>query len=179
MLLFLDFDGVTHERPTTHTFVARFMPEQRGAEVAGLFSHRPLLWKLLREYLDLEVVFSTSWRERHDLKDLVSLSTQGGGEDLAHRFIDVLPVIEVRNAEDLPNLRYREIQQYLRESGRQAEPWIALDDDPALFPANCQNLILCDDGFSEKESNEVREKLARCASDAGDKPESEFPGDPA
>ena len=162
MILFLDFDGVLHPQLRPQDYLARF-PGLPGVQPPtagnGLFSRLPLLWRVLRDHPGIDVVFSTSWRERHDFRQLVEKATQGGGEDMAHRFVGVLPVIEIRSADDLPNIRYREILQYLREHGREAEAWLALDDDAALFPSGCPNLVLCEQGFSEKEGDALRERL--------------------
>lgn len=165
MILFLDFDGVLHPQLRPQDYLARF-PGLSGMQplpaADGLFSRLPVLWRVLREHPGIEVVFSTSWRERHDFDQLVAKATRGGGEDLAHRFVGVLPVIEIRSADDLPNLRYREILRYLQEQGREAEPWLALDDDAALFPAGCPNLVMCEQGLSEREADALRERLVNC-----------------
>jgi hypothetical protein len=36
---------------------------------------------------------------------------------------------------------------------------MALDDDAALFPAECPNLIVCDDGFGAREEASLRAAL--------------------
>jgi len=80
MILFLDFDGVLHPETALSTRVD--------------FQHRPLLWKILRAVPEVEVVFATSWRNSHTLDELVSIVATGGGEDLAHRFVGVNPVVD-------------------------------------------------------------------------------------
>ncbi len=76
MILFLDFDGVLH-------------PD--FARGKAYFSAKPLLWQLLDECPQTEVVFSTSWRSDPTFEKLIQLVTHEGGEHLAGRFIGGLP----------------------------------------------------------------------------------------
>ena len=55
-------------------------------------------------------------------------------------------------------IRYREIEQFLKEQGEPIK-WIALDDDPALFPSDCPNLIQCINGFGNVEEAKLRRAL--------------------
>lgn len=66
MILALDFDGVLHSA---------------AADDALLFQNKHLIWQILRARQLLEVVLSTSWRGTHPHEELVTLVTQGGGED--------------------------------------------------------------------------------------------------
>jgi hypothetical protein len=118
-VLFLDVDGVLH-----------------GLNGAP-FSKREALWQILRAAPMLNVVFTSSWRERHSLAELAGLATAGGGEDLMPRFIGMTPIIkETRKAH-----RQAEIMDWLESHG--TRQWIALDDDPGLFEKHCPNLIRC------------------------------------
>lgn len=74
MILFLDFDGVLHPYPL-------HVDDQH----AELLMHTPLLWSLLRRLPELQVVVSSSWRERFNMDYLVDFLTYGGGEELADR----------------------------------------------------------------------------------------------
>lgn len=85
MILFLDFDGVLHPEAALSTRVD--------------FQHLPLLWRILREVPEVEVVFATSWRNSHSLDELVFIVTRGGGEDLAHRFIGMNPIVDKASRE--------------------------------------------------------------------------------
>lgn len=117
MILFLDFDGVLH--PLT-------------AEGTELFSCLPKLWTLLRRHPEIEVVFSTAWRERLSLAIMTKYVTQGGGEDLVpSRFIGATPhdIDHDANCES----RLTECLSWLSENGRELEPWIAVDDMGILF----------------------------------------------
>lgn len=121
MILFLDADGVMH-----------------GLN-GQVFSKVDLLWQILRATPACQVVFSTSWRERFTLEELIDFATAGGGEDLAPRFVGVTPVIkEVQKAH-----RQAEILAWLKSNGQAETPWLALDDDPLLFERGCQNLYAC------------------------------------
>lgn len=117
MILFLDFDGVTHPIRCV------------GGIDAPLFSCAPALWKILRACPDVEVVFSTTWRVSYPLCELVKFTTQGGGEDLPHRFIGTTPDLE---NEGHYGRRDLEIRGWLNDHNH-AGPWLALDDIPELF----------------------------------------------
>lgn len=121
VILFLDLDGVLHGLNGTP------------------FSKRELLWQILRAAPSLDVVITSSWRERFSLAELAEFAAGGGGEDLLHRFVGVTPILrDVRKAH-----RQAEIIALLETHGQAETPWIALDDDPDLFEKNCQNLIRC------------------------------------
>lgn len=121
MILFLDFDGVTH-----------------GLN-GPAFGKRDFLWQILRTVPACRVVFSTSWRDRLSVAELTSLAVAGGGEDLADRFVGATPLLdEVRKA-----TRQAEITAWLEANGHTETPWLAIDDEPGLFEQGFQNLILC------------------------------------
>lgn len=117
MILFLDFDGVLHPIRCVD-----------GID-APLFSCAPALWEILRACPEVEVVFSTAWRVSYPLCELVKFTTQGGGEDLAHRFLGTTPDLE---SEGYYGCRNVEIQSWLDDHAPTA-PWLALDDMPQLF----------------------------------------------
>lgn len=116
MILFLDFDGVLH-------------PE--CADTDQLFSCTGQLWKILRACPDVQVVFSTSWREIHRPEELLDFATYGGGEDLAHRFVGVVSSIVREPEANISGRVYKreaECLAWLRNNGGQDQPWLALDD---------------------------------------------------
>lgn len=117
MILFLDFDGVLHP-----TFA-------RGK---NYFSSLPLLWQLLSACHDIEVVFSTCWREDYPVEKLIQLVTENGGESYIERFIGATPCIVSRTAE-FP--REIECRLWLHGNGRLHRDWLALDDDKKKFLA--------------------------------------------
>ena len=150
MILFLDFDGVLHAGT--------------GQEEDGIFSRRELLWALLRARPEIEVVFSTSWREVSSQDELIYLTTIDGGEDLAHRFIGQTPRQRSEAGRYIAgpvHVRYAEIAIWLCEHGK-GRPWIALDDDRIIFPPGCPNLVLVDPlkGLQQKDVDEVLRRLA-------------------
>lgn len=141
MILFLDFDGVLH-------------PETSDAE---LFCRLPLFWELLRQCPEVEVVFSTSWREIYPQDELLAFVTSGGGEDLAHRFIGSTPLARKPPYEDDYRLREIECLAWLEGSGLQERPWLALDDVAYWFSPNNSNHYLVNyrTGLTEVDMAEI------------------------
>jgi len=151
VILFLDFDGVLHAGT--------------GQEDDGIFSRRELLWDLLRARPEIEVVFSTSWREISPQDELIYLCTIDGGEDLIPRFIGQTPRQRSERGRYIAGpvyVRYTEIAIWLCEHGK-GRPWIALDDDARQFPPGCENLLLVDSktGLQQKDVDEALRRLAR------------------
>lgn len=143
MILFLDFDGVTH-------------PKLMGAEV---FCRTPLLWKILRACPDVQVVFSTSWREVHRPEELLDFATYGGGEDLAHRFVGQTPRIHAPSDCDPRGL---ECHRWLEANGHSGTVWLALDDDSELFHRMFRpNLYLVngDTGLTEEDVAAIIQRI--------------------
>lgn len=138
MILFLDFDGVLH-------------PVGGKAE---MFCRLPLLWRLLRLCPELQVVFSTSWRETYRFDYLIDFVTSNGGEDLIHRFVGSTPVPEV--AEDNPVNRLQECQAWLQEHNHLASAWLAIDDNDEWFYGS-PNLYWIDPstGLQEKDLDAI------------------------
>lgn len=121
MILFLDFDGVTH-----------------GLN-GPAFGKAEFLWHILHTVPACRVVFSTAWRDRLSVGELTSLATAGGGEDLADRFVGATPILwEVRKA-----TRQAEITAWLEANGHLGTPWLAIDDESGLFEPACPHLIPC------------------------------------
>lgn len=114
MIIFLDFDGVTH-------------PELRCEPD---FCRNPLLWQILRACPDVDVVFSTSWREIYAREELVMFVTRNGGKDLAHRFIACTPIIPRSQA--LQYNRETECRLWMQINQPQ-RPWLAVDDLAEFF----------------------------------------------
>jgi hypothetical protein len=129
VLLILDFDGVLHPFPTP-------------AKASELFCHLPRLEKVLRDFPEVRIVVSSTWREGRSLAELAALFSP----DIASRVIGILPMIEIGSLADTVAVRYREIEQFLAVLDETAT-WIALDDDPASFPPGCPRLMQCGEGF--------------------------------
>ena len=49
-----------------------------------------------------------------------------------------------RTRPDVRGERQDEIEQWLVASDMPARPYLALDDEPALFEPGCRNLVICD-----------------------------------
>lgn len=154
MILFLDFDGVLHPETALSTRVN--------------FQHLPLLWKILRAVPEVEVVFVTSWRKTHSLDELVAIVTQGGGEDLAQRFVGMTPVVDkaAREQGDLGHRRDECLQWIEANRSRypfwkKDIPWIALDDIALWYGLPCFNLHMTDYkiGLTETDVDAVIGKL--------------------
>lgn len=113
MILFLDIDGVLHPDPP--------QPDQRLRSL-------PRLVEILRDHPQVEVVISSLWREHLSLDQLRDLFPA----DLRERIIDVTPIAE-RIDGWLPARREGEILDWLEASGRDDEPWLAIDDQAWQF----------------------------------------------
>ena len=139
MILFLDFDGVLHGlgRP--------------------VFEHLPRFEAILREFHQVEVVISSSWRETYPLDTLRDFFS----EDVQPRIIGTTPVLTVKWPPYPRHVRYQEIQEFIVSQGFDTRPWLALDDDMALFPAHCPSLVLCEPvaGFDDETADVLRAQL--------------------
>lgn len=129
VLLFLDFDGVLHPFPLN----------QDGE----YFSQIEYLWKLLESNPALEVVITSTWREKHSFNELLSIFKTCGGEKYHNRFIGVTPILEDPN-NYMSGVRQDEIEQWLKDNTLIEVPYIILDDIEEYFHSNCKNLYLVD-----------------------------------
>lgn len=111
--LFLDFDGVLHSGNS------------------GTFALLPSLEEVLREYSEIDIVLSTSWRTA-EVKYLQHLFD----DDIASRVIGVTPHFDGQWA------RGREIMDIVSRYGIQQ--WVVLDDDKRLFSPDFPNVIFTD-----------------------------------
>jgi len=154
MILFLDFDGVLHPETPLSTRVD--------------FQHLPLLWRILREVSEVEVVFTTSWRNSHTLAELIALVTQDGGEDLAPRFIGMTPAVDktLREQRDLGHRReecllWIEANRSRFPFWKKDIPWVALDDIAYWYGLPCFELHMTDSktGLTESDVESIIKKL--------------------
>lgn len=145
VVLFLDFDGVLHSL------------DSRTGE---LFACRPLLEEVLREFPEVRIVISSSWREIHPLEDLRSRFS----DDIRARIVGTTPILPFRD--DVPH-RQRECLAWLRANAPDA-PWLAIDDVAALFEADDERILLCesDVGFCPELVPDLRARLARLVAQA-------------
>lgn len=146
MILFLDFDGVTH-------FV--FPLKHRTDDENQHFAFLPRLEAVLRDHPDWKVVISSSWREVYPWDKILDYFSA----DIQPRIIGATPVLKTKEPPYPAHPRFLEIQLYLADNNHQASQWIALDDDAQLFPPDCPNLVLCDEGFFEAEEIALRKAL--------------------
>jgi hypothetical protein len=131
MILFLDFDGVVHPRPTIG----------RSGEHEP-FSALHLLEDVLRQAPHVQVVISSSWREQHPLAEMREFFS----EDLRDRVIDITPLPPLTDVP--PHLsdhpRHAECVAWLSRWRPSATAWLALDDMAEEFEPRCTNLLLID-----------------------------------
>lgn len=126
--LFLDFDGVLH----AHT-----------ARSDRLFVRVVHFERVMRQFPDWQIVISSSWREYVRLEAM----RRRFSADIAERIVGVTP--EFRKLSSVPpelerHEREAECLAWLSESGTLGEPWLALDDMPGLFRADCPQLFVVD-----------------------------------
>ena len=143
MILFLDFDGVTHPEPCVHE---------------SFFCRLPLIESVLREreLRHVQIVISSSWREHHSLDDMHAFFSQ----DIQGRVVGVTPDLW---DPELPQafVRERECLKWLAENRSTGERWLAIDDRPSWFQPNCQNLFWTDtmQGFQPTQMGYILYKL--------------------
>lgn len=133
MILFLDFDGVLHPRPTIG----------RSGET-DLFRSLHLLEDVLRQVAEVDVVISSSWREQHPLDELREYFS----EDLRERIVDTTPLpgedIELAPPELVEYPRHTQCVAWLARRRPAGIRWLAIDDIAEDFAPRCANLLLVD-----------------------------------
>ncbi len=148
IVLFLDFDGVTH------TFFPR---EGLTDKENQLFYFLPKIEEVLREFAEVKVVISSSWRLlAYSLDDL----RLNFSEDLRERVIGVTPEIKLNAPIDWEGCRQREVELYLSQNKLEGTPWLALDDVKENYLPDA-NLLLCKDKFDDAEAQQLREMLTK------------------
>ena len=148
MILFLDFDGVLHPwDPKTQ------LSEQQ------MFSLKPLLENTLRTFPNVEIVITSSWRQKYSLEKLRHLFSP----EFSQRIIGVTPPSRRDSRGRYPNgCRGQEILQWLYQNRRNVDQWLALDDLEWMFePSLRHRLILCDSaiGLTDQKINELEQRL--------------------
>lgn len=147
MILFLDFDGVLHPEPC-------YSPDK-------LFCNLPRFERVLRDFHNVEIVVSSTWRESRSLLELRALFAP----DIAARVIGATP--DFRAVKEPPSSligypRQLEIETWLRENRNSWEQWVALDDRSYWFRPFLSNLVVCDPtrGLDEVVELQLRRKLS-------------------
>jgi hypothetical protein len=127
-ILFLDFDGVMHPE---------FCNESKH------FVHLATFEAVMRAAPSVELVISSTWRQKRSLDELKALFTA----DVAARIIGSTPLYA--QLEDVPDSllgyeREAECRSWLRQHGRAAQEWLALDDRSWNFRPFNHNVLLVD-----------------------------------
>jgi len=147
MIIFLDFDGVLHP-----VFPRRELTDEENQ----LFSYLPRLESVLRDYPEFKIVISSSWRQFRPWENVIGAFSS----DISARIIGATPVLKSNEPPYPKHPRYEEILDFLEKNYLESAPWVALDDDPEIFPPDCTNLILCPDGFRDLEEEMLRNVLS-------------------
>lgn len=149
MILFLDFDDVTHPQPCFHE---------------NVFCRLHLIESVLREreLRDVQIVISSSWREHHSLDDMREFFSR----DIQGRVIGVTPDLPKLASDGLPDQapefeRERECQAWIQTNRPPGTPWLAIDDRPHWFSPDCANLLVtnCQYGFHPDNAATLRDML--------------------
>ena len=120
-VLFLDFDGVLHPVGCPHD---------------EHFCQRPRFESVMRQFPEVRIVISSSWRRIYKSDWLRSRFSR----DIAERIIGTTQLW----VPDEPQNRYQEILAFVAKNRLQDTSWLALDDAVEDFPADFPNLIPCD-----------------------------------
>ena len=142
MILFLDFDGVLHPEGEGH------LPSD-GAE----FCFLPRLEALLRQFPHVDVVVSSSWRERLPYEALIAPFSG----DIRRRIIGVTPARGMGRSHSYAH-RESEILAWIDRHAAQGQQWVALDDAEWQFDTHKDHLVVCGffSGFDETAEAELR-----------------------
>lgn len=149
MILFLDFDGVTH--PV-------------GSDPEHSFSRLPLIVQFLREEAPTwQLVISSSWREYYSWQQLLEIFSP----DIRLRIIGSTPLdgspslVATWGAMATLHPREFQIRQFLAQRCLGQNDWCALDDMAGWFAPMTPNLILCNPctGITTNELNMLRNRL--------------------
>lgn len=134
LYIFLDFDGVLHTQ------------NGRRFSLIDNFS------QVIKNYPQINIIFSTSWREYSSLDQLKNYFP----EYLHKQCVGVTPLIR----EPIEHVRFHEIQQYIKKHNI-TEQWLAIDDMAILFPKDCNNLFLVDGkkGLYEEVAKVLEKKI--------------------
>ena len=135
MLLFLDIDGVMRRTVSP--------PRRFDSDCLVCFE------QTVRALPPGEIVITSSWRDTVPLPDIRAHFSP----DIASRIVDVVPTVDA--GAEFP--RHREVIEFLGRSGRSAESWIAIDDDPRAYPSGCR-VVLTDPakGFDAEASRRLK-----------------------
>ncbi len=154
MILFLDFDGVMHPN------------NGPGA----LFTWVPRLAMWLDAWPQVDVVISSSWRVHHRQREMVGML----GPVIGGRVVGCTPwasqerddnVYPTAKLNVLTHERQVQVEAWMASSWNPERDWVALDDMPYLFEADCGRLVVC--AGQQGLSSENLQELSRHAQRAG------------
>lgn len=151
MTLFLDFDGVLH-------------PDPCAEEVR--FCRRNLVQNILREFPQVDIVLTTTWRLRDPLDSSGTILKRHFSGDIAERIVGVTPNhkdLDRSQAPDGMDLYPREWEciAWLRANRPYSQHWLALDDKAYLFRPFNKNLMVTNaaTGFVSADESRLRQLL--------------------
>lgn len=136
MIVFLDFDGVTHSEGLENP--------------AGLFGRLHLIEAVLREFPAVEIVISSAWRLGYDNDELaVTKLREHFSSDIAPRVIGVTPVFKKILDKDSPEIlsryeRHFECDAWMKVHRPPGTRWMAMDDRAYWFRPYTENLMAFD-----------------------------------
>ncbi|NUA30559.1 HAD domain-containing protein [Cupriavidus basilensis] len=160
MILFLDYDGVLHPDAA---YLVNGRPELHAD--GELFMWSPILEDIIRPYVDLRIVLSTSWvrvlgfsRARDYLSAELSSRVIGG---TWHSGMRRHSEASHRVDEDwfIAMSRYEQIARYIARAGPRAASWLAVDDDVDGWDDGMRDRLVETDGDVGLSSPGVQEEL--------------------
>ena len=144
VILFLDFDGVVHERDAGRSGLRRY-------------EFLPRIENVLRDFPEVVVVVSSDWRM--PVPDWSARWARARvSADLRSRVIGAVP--DLGEEDQAVGRRRREAEAYLRDNGMHGSQWIALDDNVTIWGPADSRLLVCDDGFRADDEERLRDALA-------------------
>lgn len=146
MIVFLDIDGVLHPDPCYDRDL--------------LLSCLPRFESVIREFPGVEIVISSTWREKRSLTELSDLFSP----DIAQRIIGVTPSWKDHQGifNRIGYQRHSEVEAWMRASSEPWRRWVAIDDKPYLFRPFLSNLVKTKSeiGFDDLSEITLRDKLS-------------------
>ena len=140
MILFLDFDGVVHP----------FCAHEAGVPE---FAYLPRIEAVLAEFAETGVVVCSDWRYVEPWEKILSFFSAG----FRSRVLGATPALP--NPHYRGGFRYSEALAYLERNRLDPERWVALDDIASNWPLGDPRVIVCDDGFGDREEALLRAAL--------------------
>ena len=127
------------------------------------FGQLPLIENVLREYRQVEIVISSSWRYDHSLPELQAYFSS----DMRARVIDVTPTVARTDDEGwiprhlLQHHREWECRKWMRQHRHLDAPWLAIDDIADWFLPDSANLLTTQSGcgFQPEQSSVLGEMI--------------------